>query len=243
MNSEIRGKVALVTGSSRGIGRAIAIALAHAGVNVAVNYNKSKNLGNEVSNKLLEYNVESICVGGDVSKASDVSRIVTKIEKELGKIDILVNAAGIGLLKSIEMITEQDWDETINSNLKSAFLVIQAVLPNMRSRKWGRIINLSSLAALTGGTVGAHYASSKAGIIGLTHYYASQLSNEGITVNSIAPGPINTDLLKGTKMRADMIPIGRFGEPDEVASLAVLLVENAFITGQNININGGFYFQ
>jgi 3-oxoacyl-[acyl-carrier protein] reductase len=244
MLNEIKGKVALVTGSSRGIGRAIAIALAQEGVHVAVNYNSNKSLGMELSEELKEkYKVKSVCVGGDVSLISDVTKMVETIRKELGQIDILVNTAGVGRYKTIDEITEQDWEETINLNLKSAFLVTQAVLPDMRSRKWGRIINLSSSAALNGGTMGAHYAASKAGLIGLTHYYASNLAKEGITVNSIAPGPINTDLAKGTKTRPDMIPVGRFGEPEEVAILAVMLAKNAFITGQNISINGGIYFQ
>lgn len=243
MKGEIQGKIALVTGSSRGIGRAIAQALAQEGVHIAVNYRANESLGSELSNELLSYGVRSICVGGDVSLGSDVSQLVKTVEKELGSIDILVNTAGVGRSNPIETITEQDWDETINLNLKSTFLVTQAALPGMRSRKWGRIINFSSSAALNGGTLGAHYSASKAGIIGLTHYYAANLAKEGITVNSIAPGPINTDLVKGSKTRPDMIPVGRFGESEEVARLAVMLAGNAFMTGQNISINGGIYFQ
>lgn len=243
MKSEIQGKIALVTGSSRGIGRAIAQALAQEGVHVAVNYRVNESLGRELCNELQGYGVHSICVGGDVSVESEVSQMVKTIEKGLGSIEILVNTAGVGRSNPFETITEQDWDETINLNLKSAFLVTQAVLPGMRSRKWGRIINFSSSAALNGGTMGPHYAASKAGIIGLTYYYAANLAKEGITVNSIAPGPINTDLAKGSKTRPDMIPVGRFGEAEEVARLAVMLAGNAFITGQNISINGGLYFQ
>lgn len=243
MSSELQGKIALVTGSSRGIGRAIAYALAKEGVHVAVNYVNNEELGQELSGQLRELGVRSICVGGNVSVQSKVLNLVNTVEKDLGPIDILVNSAGIGKSNPLDTITEQDWFETINYNLKSAFLVTQAALPGMRSRKWGRIINLSSSAALNGGTMGPHYAASKAGIIGLTHYYAANLAKEGITVNSIAPGPINTDLAKGSKTRPDMIPVGRFGEAEEVARLAVMLAGNGFITGQNISINGGLYFQ
>lgn len=243
MQSEIQGKIALVTGSSRGIGRAIAYALAQAGVHVAVNYRFNESLGIELSNELQGLGVRSICVGGDVSVNADVLDLVKTVEEKLGSIDILINTAGVGRSNPLDTITEQDWDETIDLNLKSTFLVTQAALSGMRSRKWGRIINFSSSAALNGGTMGPHYAASKAGIIGLTHYYAANLAKEGITVNSIAPGPINTDLAKGSKTRPDMIPVGRFGESEEVAQLAVMLVGNGFITGQNISINGGLYFQ
>jgi len=141
-----------------------------------------------------------------------------------------------------EEITETDWDEHINVNLKSAFLVTQAVLPQMRTQRWGRIINISSVAAQVGGLVGPHYAASKAGMLGLTHSYASLLAKEGITANSICPALIDTEMVRANpRALPSLIPIGRFGTADEVASVVVMLAENAYITGQSINPNGGWY--
>jgi 3-oxoacyl-[acyl-carrier protein] reductase len=162
--------------------------------------------------------------------------------QELGPITILVNNAGIGMVRSIEEITEQDWDEMLAVNLKAPFLVTQAVLPDMRTARWGRIIGLSSVAAQLGGVVGPHYAASKGGVIGLMHYYAAHLAKEGITANAIAPGPISTDMVAGLPgLRPEHIPVGRFGTTDEIAAVAVMLACNGYITGQTINVNGGRY--
>ena len=140
------------------------------------------------------------------------------------------------------MIRESDWDEILDQNLKSCFLVTQAVLPAMRRARWGRIINISSVAAQTGGVVGPHYAASKAGMHGLTHFYASRLAKEGITVNAVAPALIRTEMVAANpNAKPDLIPVGRFGEPAEVADAAVMLVRNGYITGQTINVNGGWY--
>ena len=143
----------------------------------------------------------------------------------------------------MKTLLENDWDELIDANLKSAFLVTQAVLPAMRTRRWGRIINMSSVAAQTGGLVGPHYAASKAGMLGLTHSYAGLLAKEGITVNTIAPALIATAMVM-TNPRAtpEVIPVGRFGTVDEVAEVVVTLAKDAYITGQTINVNGGWYF-
>ena len=142
----------------------------------------------------------------------------------------------------VDQITEQDWDEVLAVNLKSVFLVTQAVLPGMRATKWGRIINLSSVAAQTGGVMGPHYAASKAGILSLTHSYAALLAKEGITVNSIAPALIETEMIRDNPpARPDLIPAGRFGTVEEVADVVVLLASNGYITGQTINVNGGWY--
>ena len=161
---------------------------------------------------------------------------------ELGHIDILVNNAGIARVQTIDEITEKDWDELIAVNLKSCFLVTQAVLPGMRARRWGRIINLSSVAAHVGGVVGAHYAASKAGMLGLTHFYASRLAREGITVNAISPALIETEMVTANlNATPDRIPIGRFGAGDEVAEAALMLARNGYITGQTLHVNGGWY--
>jgi 3-oxoacyl-[acyl-carrier protein] reductase len=167
--------------------------------------------------------------------------LVKTVEEQLGPVEILVNNSGITRPQPLNEITEQDWDELLDTNLKSMFLITQQVLPGMRARRWGRIINLSSVAAQTGGTVGPHYAASKAGALGLTHSYAALLSREGITVNAIAPALIYTDMVAANLgARADLIPVGRFGAVEEVAEVAVMLARNGYITGQTINVNGGW---
>jgi 3-oxoacyl-[acyl-carrier protein] reductase len=167
---------------------------------------------------------------------------VAEAEKEIGGITILVNNAGIARPQPIEEITETDWDDLIDINLKSCFLVTQRVLPGMRARRYGRIINISSVAALTGGVVGPHYAASKAGMLGLTRFYASKLAKEGITVNAIAPALIDTEMVRSNlNATPDRIPIGRFGLADEVAELAVTIAGNGYLTGQTIHLNGGWY--
>ena len=139
--------------------------------------------------------------------------------------------------------TESDWDEIVDINLKSVFFITRAVLPGMRSQKWGRIINMSSTAAQLGGIVGPHYTAAKAGVIGLTHYFASQLIKDGITVNDVAPGQIETDMLvKNSLANAGRVPAGRLGEPEEVAEAVLMLARNGFISGQTINVNGGMYY-
>ena len=242
MASELTGKVALVTGGNRGIGRAIALALAEDGVRVAVNFRTRQREAEEVRSEIEALGQRSVLVKTDVSVAYEVSRMVETVQKELGTIGILVNNAGIARPEPVEEITEQSWDEVLDVNLKSQFLLIQAVLPAMRVQRWGRIINLSSTAAQVGGIVGPHYAASKAGIIGLTHYYASFLAKEGITVNAIAPALISTEMVTNNpKAKPELIPIGRFGTAEEVADAAVMLAQNGFITGQTINVNGGRY--
>ncbi len=240
--SEASGKIALVTGASRGIGSAIAIALARAGADVAVNFKNREKEAKETCSEIEGFNRRGIPVGGDVSVAADVSRIVRTVEKHLGEVAILVNNAGITCPQALDEITEGIWDEVLQVNLKSAFLVTQAVLPGMRGRRWGRIINLSSIAAQLGGVIGPHYAASKAGIIGLTHSYAALLAKEGITVNVIAPALIETEMVTSNpNARPDLIPIGRFGTVEEVAEVVVMLAANGYITGQTINVNGGWY--
>ncbi len=148
----------------------------------------------------------------------------------------------ISRLQPFDQITEQDWDEVLAVNLKSVFLATQAVLPKMRTARWGRIINLSSVAAQTGGVVGPHYAASKAGIHGLTHSYANLLAKEGITVNAIAPALIETEMMRDNpRATPTLIPVGRFGTVEEVADVVVMLATNGYITGQTINVNGGWY--
>jgi 3-oxoacyl-[acyl-carrier protein] reductase len=242
MSKELNGKIALVTGASRGIGRATALALAKAGADVAVNFLNREVEAQEVCSKIEAVGRRALAIKADVSKASEVSRLVEKVECELGSIGILVNNAGISRPQPLTDITEQDWDEVLNVNLKSMFLVTQAVLGRMRKQAWGRIINLSSVAAQTGGVIGPHYAASKAGALGLTHSYAALLAKEGITVNAIAPALIATEMVaSNTKARPDLIAVGRFGTVEEVAEVVMMLARNGYITGQTINVNGGWY--
>ena len=242
MKNELTGKTALVTGGSRGIGRAVALALAKAGADVAVNFNRREAEARAVCGEVEAVGRRALAVRADVSKAAEVARLVETVEKGLGSIDILVNNAGISRPQPLSEITEQDWDDILTVNLKSMFLVTQAVLPGMRQRKWGRIINLSSVAAQLGGVIGPHYAASKAGAIGLTHSYATLLAKEGITVNAIAPALIETEMMTSNpKDRPDRVPLGRFGTVEEVADVVVMLACNGYITGQTISINGGWY--
>lgn len=238
----ITGKIALVTGASRGIGRAIAIALAREGADVAINYRSREEDANAVALAIRELGRRSIALRADVSKRDQVARLIQTVESELGSIGILVNNAGIARPQPLEEITERDWDELIAINLTSCFLVTQAVLPAMRARRWGRIINLSSVAAQLGGVVGPHYAASKAGMLGLTHSYAALLAKEGITANAIAPALVSTEMVTSNlRARADLIPVGRLGNVEEIAAIAVLLAKNGYITGQTISPNGGWY--
>jgi 3-oxoacyl-[acyl-carrier protein] reductase len=240
--SDLKNRVALVTGGSRGIGAGIAVALAGAGADIAVNYREQRTAAESVCKEISSLGRNAIAVQADVSRAQEITGMVSEVETSLGPIDILVNNAAIAQPRPFEEITETEWDQILGVNLKSVFLVTQAVIAGMRTRKWGRIINLSSVAAQTGGAVGAHYAASKAGIIGLTHSCASSFVKDGITVNAIAPALIETDMVTSNPNASPrLIPMGHFGKVDDVASIAVMLAGNEYITGQTISVNGGWY--
>jgi 3-oxoacyl-[acyl-carrier protein] reductase len=242
LTSVISNRIALVTGGSRGIGRAVALALAKKGADVAVNFITHAREAKDVCAEIDSYGRRSLAIQADVSLAAEVARLVKTVEEQLGPVSILINNAGIAKPRPFDDIDEALWDETIATNLKSCFLVTRAVMPGMRAQRWGRIINVSSVAAHTGGIVGPHYAASKAGMLGLTHAYAAFMAKEGITVNTIAPALIVTDMTsEGARSRANFIPVGRLGDVDEVAAVAVMLAENAYITGQTINVDGGLY--
>jgi len=239
----LQNYIALVTGASRGIGKAIALALAKEGADLAINYRQQSKAAESVAAEIKTLGRRCITVQANVSDSAQVGRLFTEIEKNLGTVDILVNNAGIASALSPEQITEADWHETIRVNLTSVFLVTQRALPAMRAKKWGRIINLSSVAAQYGGIVGPHYSASKAGILGLTRSYASFLAKEGITANAIAPALIETDMIANLPaLTPDRLPVGSYGSVEEVARIAVLLAQSSFITGQTINPNGGVYF-
>lgn len=242
MTNCLKARVALVTGASRGIGKAIALAFAREGADVAVNCRVRTEEADAVCAEIQRMGRRAVRVRADVSVADDVAGLVATVENALGPVSILVNNAAIAHAQPIEELTEESWASVIANNLTSAFLVTQAVLPDMRKKKWGRIINVSSVAAQLGGVIGPHYAASKAGMLGLTHSYASLLAHEGITVNAIAPALIETDMIAGNlRARRDVIPVGRLGDVDEVADVAALLASNGYITGQTINVNGGWY--
>ena len=239
---DLKGRTALVTGGSRGIGRSIALALAEAGVRVAVNYRVEAEAAGEVVATIAASGGEAAMFQADIAEPGEAARLVRETEAHFGAIDILVNNAGAIIKSPLDALTTEIWDDTIRINLSSAFHATQAALPGMRTRRWGRIIMLSSVAAQTGGVVGPHYAASKAGLIGLAHSYASLLAKEGITANTISPALIDTDMVRNNPAATPaLIPIGRFGAAEEVASIAVLLAGNGYITGQTFNVNGGWY--
>ena len=239
---DLAGRVALVTGSSRGIGRSIAVGLARCGADVVVNYQNRVDDARSAEAEIRGLGRDCEVVRADVSQASEVDRLVVTAGQRFGHIDILVNNAGIARVQPMEEISEKDWDDLMTVNVKSCFLMTRAVVPGMRQRQWGRIVNLSSVAAQVGGVVGPHYASSKAAMLGLTHFYASRLAREGITVNAIAPALVETDMVTANlNANPQLIPVGRFGLPAEVADVAVMLARNGYVTGQTINVNGGWF--
>jgi 3-oxoacyl-[acyl-carrier protein] reductase len=242
MADTLRGKVALVTGGSRGIGAAIASELAKAGAAVAVNYLQHAERANELIEALRAAGGKAIAAQCDVSQSSMVAKMVDQVKSALGPVDILINNAGIAITRGVDDLSEPDFDQTIAVNLKSVFLCTQAVLPMMRQRKWGRIVNISSGAARGAGAIGPHYNASKAGIEGLTRGYAARLVKDGITVNAVAPSLIETDMMKGQPGLAGRIPLGRLGRPEEVASAVMLLIDNPYMTGQTIAMSGGMSF-
>ena len=239
---DLSAHVALVTGGSRGIGAAVALALAGAGAAVAVNYRERADDAEAVVARIKASGGRAVAVAADVSQAAAVTAMVEQVAAALGPIDILVNNAGVAIVRGVDDLTEDDFDRTIAVNLKSAFLCMQAVVPAMRARKWGRIVNISSGAARGAGAIGPHYNASKAGIEGLTRGYAARLVKEGITVNAVAPSLIETDMMSGQPQLVSRIPLGRFGTADEVAKAVMLLVDNAYMTGQTLALSGGMAF-
>jgi 3-oxoacyl-[acyl-carrier protein] reductase len=234
--------VALVTGASRGIGAAVALTLAELGAAVAVNYRERGADADAVVAKIRSSGGRAVAVAADVSQAAAVAKMVEQVASALGPIDILVNNAGVAIVRGVDDLTEDDFDRTIAVNLKSAFLCTQAVLPAMRARQWGRIVNISSGAARGAGAIGVHYNASKAGMEGLTRGYAARLVKEGITVNAVAPSLIATDMMDGRTDLARNIPLGRMGQADEVAQAVAMVLGNDYMTGQTIVLNGGMAF-
>ena len=228
-----------MTGASRGIGRAIALALAEQGAAVAVNFQTRAEDAEAVVGQIRSAGGKAIAIRADVSVSAEVADMAARVAGELGPADVLVNNAGI----AVAGVREEDFDLGIAVNLKSAFLCTEAVLPAMCAR-WGRIVNISSGAARGPGLLGVVYNASKAGLEGLTRGYASRTAKNGITVNAIAPGPTDTEM--GAPLKAGgvvaRIPVGRMGEAEDVAQATIMVIGNGFITGQTIAVNGGLSF-
>jgi 3-oxoacyl-[acyl-carrier protein] reductase len=238
----LAGRIALVTGSTRGIGRAIALALARNGADIVVHGRTASEDAASAEVEIRRLGRRTTSIAADFVRPETAERLVRAAESALGPIDILVNNAAIARPIPIERVTLADWNEHVATNLTATFVATQAVLPGMRERRWGRVINVSSAAAQMGGVIGPHYAATKAGQLGLTHGYAGLLAADGITVNAIAPALIETDMIANVaRARPDVIPVGRLGTVDDVAAVAVLLATNGYITGQTFNVNGGWY--
>jgi 3-oxoacyl-[acyl-carrier protein] reductase len=240
------GKTALVTGASRGIGRAVALRLAAEGANVVVNYNTRADAAEEVARGAREAGVQALVVQADVAQAADVERLVAATLEAYKRVDVLVNNAGITRDTLIMRMAEDDWDAVINTNLKSAFLVTRATLRPMLRQRAGRIVNITSISGVMGNAGQANYSASKAGLIGLTRSTAREVASRNITCNAVAAGVIDTEIWQGVPEAAiaalmQMIPAGRKGTPEDVAEAVAFLAGDgaAYITGQVLNVDGG----
>ena len=244
MSRQLDNRVALISGASRGIGRAIALTLASQGAAVIVNYRSSGAEADAVVDLVTRSGGRAVAICADVSCAVAVGAMMETAKSRFGNIDILVNNAGVAPRRELAETSEADFDRTVAINLKSAFLCTQAVLPAMQDQQWGRIVNISSIAARTaqaGSGISVMYNATKAGLEGLTRGYAARVAAHGVTVNAIAPGLVDTDM--GQPMiaagAASGIPVGRSGTSQEIAETTLYLVGNGFITGQTISVNGG----
>jgi len=243
---DLSGKVALVTGGSRGIGREIAIELARHGASVVISYVNNEEKAVEVVKEIQKFSVKGMCIKADVSKEEEVKKLVDAIKDELGTIDILVNNAGINRDTLLIRMNTQEWDQVIDTNLKGTYLCTRLVAKDMIKKRYGKIINIASVAGVAGNYGQANYSASKAGVIGFTKAVAKELASRGINVNAVAPGLIETDMTQALKEEVKetlikSVPMGRLGSPKDVANLVVFLASDKsdYITGQTINIDGG----
>ena len=239
-------KVALVTGASRGIGRAIALSLASDGLAVAVHYDKSADSAAKVVSEITESGGTAIAFQGNLASPDVPADLVARVKSQLGSIDILVNNAAVMTDSSIAEMSDEMWDETIAVNLSAVFKLTRACIPAMVENKWGRIISISSQVAQTGSANHAHYSATKASLLGFTYSAAKELGASGITANVVLPGRIETDMISVRSVgRMDewmsQTPLGRLGKPEEVAGVVKFLasVDSSYITGAGINVNGG----
>lgn len=244
---ELQGRVALITGAGRGIGLAVAQRLAEAGAAIAINDVLKERLDVAVTT-FPTTTPEVMSIAADVTNRAEVTEMVAKVARTLGSVDVLVNNAGMLRPTKLIDIAEEEWDAVIEVNLKGTFLCSQAVLPLMQDKSWGRIVNMSSTAGKSVSTVGgAHYTAAKAGVLGLTRHLASEVAADGITVNAVCPGLIDTEMVRTTinsdtvEGYVDSFPIARLGRPSEVAEVIAFLVSDRaeYITGSTVDINGG----
>lgn len=243
---DLDGKVAIVTGSSRGIGRAIAERLAAGGARVVINYRGNEAAANEVVANIQAGGGEAIAVQADVSNLAQVQALVDSAKKAFGRIDILVNNAGTTRDTLLIRMSEEDWDIVLDTNLKGAFNCIKAVGRQMMRQKYGRIVNITSVSGIAGNAGQANYAAAKAGLIGLTKTVAKELGSRGITCNAVAPGFVPTDLTASLpedliQTAVDRTPLGRMGAPGDIAAAVVFLASDdaSFVTGQVLSVDGG----
>ncbi|NLX62721.1 MAG: 3-oxoacyl-[acyl-carrier-protein] reductase [Tissierellia bacterium] len=242
----LAGKNALVTGASRGIGRAIAVELAKNGANVAITYVNSKDKAEEVVNEIKGYGVKAIAIKADVSQEEEVLNMVKDLKENIGPINILVNNAGINRDNLLMRMSTEDWDRVIDTNLKGTYLCTKAIIRDMIKKKSGKIINITSVAGVAGNFGQTNYSASKAGVIGFTKSLAKEVASRGINVNAVAPGLIETDMTLALKedIRNSLvknIPMGRLGRVQDIANIVVFLAseKSDYITGQVINVDGG----
>ncbi|TWU29787.1 3-oxoacyl-ACP reductase family protein [Bythopirellula polymerisocia] len=245
--SQLKGKTALVTGASRGIGRSIAIELARAGAKVAIVYQNSEAKAQAVADEIAALPGTALLVKANVGVSAEARAMVKKVADEFGSLDILVNNAGITRDSSLKKMTDQQWEEVIQTNLNGYFYCMSAAIPIMSEQKSGRIINISSMNGQVAAFGQANYSASKGGIIALTKTAALELARSGITVNTVSPGFTDTDMFaevpeKIQEQIKGRIPIGRFGKPEEIAKAVLFLAADGdYITGQQINVNGGAF--
>jgi len=242
----LSNKVALVTGASRGIGRAIALDLAKNGASVAINYAGNEAKANEVVDEIKGNGGQAIAIKADVSDSDDVQQMVKEVIKEFGQLDILVNNAGITRDNLLMRMKDSEWDDVIDTNLKGVFLCTKAVTRQMMKQRNGRIINITSVVGVSGNPGQANYVAAKAGVIGLTKTTAKELASRNITVNAVAPGFITTDMTDelNDEIKADLlkqIPLATLGEPSDIANMVTFLAseKSKYITGQTLHVNGG----
>jgi 3-oxoacyl-[acyl-carrier protein] reductase len=237
------GRVALVTGGSGGIGAALCAGLARQGAAVAVHYAANRGRAERIAGEISEQGGRAAVFGADLRAAEASERLVEAVERELGAIDVLAANAGMAKVRSIEEIDAAAFDESIAINLRAPFLLARRVLPGMLERRFGRILFTSSVAGFIGGAISVDYASSKAGLHGLTHFIAGRVAGQGVTVNAIAPALIqDTAMFPGDPAEmVKKVPVGRLGTPSEVADLAVALLRNGYVTSQVVSIDGGIY--
>ena len=246
MSLNLDGHVALITGASRGIGRAIALRLASEGVKIAVNYNSGEALANELVDEISAQGGEAIALRADVSDEAQVKAMVVAVRKEWKRLDILVNNAGIRNDRLLMRMTTREWDDTLNVNLRGAFFCTKAALPLMVRQRRGRIINMSSVVGVAGNPGQANYAASKAALIGLTKSVAKEVARRNITANALAPGYILTGMVEelSEDLKAQVlsrVPMNRLGVPEDIAGIVAFLCtdEASYITGQVIRVDGG----